>query len=57
MKTDEEHSGFVELMRQWFVSKEVFELRFTPVERIVYGFAGMILLAFASAFIVLVVKK
>lgn len=57
METHEEKSGFVELMRQWFVSKEVFELRFSPIEKLVYGFTAMILIAFAGGIIAFVFKK
>lgn len=57
MKTDERNSGFVELMRQCFVSKEIFELRLSPLEKLVYGFTSIILLSFASAVVVFFIKK
>lgn len=49
--------SFVEEMRKVFVTMEVFNLRFSPIEKIVYGFTGMVLVAFASALVVLVIKK
>lgn len=57
MRGDMKQESFVEEMRKVFVTMEVFNLRFSPVEKIVYGFTGMVLVAFASALVVLVIKK
>lgn len=50
-------SDTIEELRKIFLTKEVFDLRFTPIEKIVYTFTGMVLVAFVSGVIVLVIKK
>jgi len=44
----------MESLRKVFVTVEVFNLRFSPIEKIVYGFAGLVLTGFATAIIALV---
>ncbi len=41
----------MESLRKIFVTIEVFNLRFTPIEKIVYGFTGLILTGFFTAVI------
>jgi len=48
MKNDE---SMMESLRKIFVTIEVFNLRFTPIEKIVYGFTGLILTGFFTAVI------
>lgn len=49
--------SFMEELRDIFITKEMFNVRFSPIEKIVYGFTGMVLVAFVSGLIVLVIKK
>jgi len=49
--------GFTEEMRKIFVSLDIFNLRVSPLEKLVYGLVGLILLAVFGAFIALVVKQ
>lgn len=48
--------ALIEKMRGTFLTKEIFEAKFTPIERIVYGFVGMILVTVATGIIAVVVK-
>ena len=50
-KKQDEQNSLIECLRKVFVSIEVFELRLSPVEKIVYGATGAVLLAFLGAII------
>ena len=47
----------IEDIREIFVTKEVFELRFSPMEKIVYGLSGMALISIFGAIFTLVIRK
>ena len=47
----------VERMREIFITKDVFELRLTPLEKGFYGAISLILLTVLGAVITLVVRK
>ena len=49
--------SLIERLREVFVSKEVFDLRVAPLEKILYTATGLILISVLSAIIFLVVKK
>jgi|WetSurMetagenome_2_1015567.scaffolds.fasta_scaffold242897_2 hypothetical protein len=51
------NNGLIDEMRKIFLTIEIFELKFSPIEKIVYGFTGLILTAFATALVILVIKK
>lgn len=51
------NDSLLEEMRKVFVTMEVFNLRLSPIEKIVYGFAGLVLVSFATAAIALILKK
>lgn len=56
MSKQEEHdSSLIEKLRNVFVSTEVFNLRMSPIEKIVYGMATVIGLAFVGAVVSLVI--
>jgi hypothetical protein len=48
--------SIIEKMRNIFISIEVFNLRITPLEKIVYGIATVVGLAVVGAIIALVLK-
>lgn len=48
---------FIEELRRVFVTLDIFNLRMAPIEKIVYGFVGLVLVSFASAIVVLVIRK
>ena len=52
-----EEKSIIEEMRKVFVTIEVFNLRLSPIEKIVYGFASLILVGVVTALITLVIKK
>ena len=47
----------IEKMRDIFVEDEIFNLRVSPIERIVYGFVGLVLVGVATALVSLVIMK
>ena len=49
--------SIIEKMRVYFVSKEVFELRLSPVERITYGFVVLTLTSVMGAILSWVVMR
>lgn len=50
-------SDIIEIMREYFVSKEVFELRLSPLEKGFYGVISMILLTVVGGLLALVIRK
>lgn len=46
----------IEKLRKIFVTQEIFDLKFDPVQKIVYGFVGIILLAVVTYIVSLAVK-
>ena len=52
-----DQNDFIEVLRKIFVTIEVFELKITPLEKLVYGFVGVVLLAVLGAIIALVIRK
>ena len=46
-----------EHLREVFVSLETFNLRMSPLEKVVYGLVTLILIAVATSIVALVVKK
>jgi cell division protein FtsL len=50
-------NDIIEELRHTFVTLETFNLRFSPIEKIVYGFTSIILVTVATALIYLVVRK
>ena len=55
--TKKENTNFVEDLRKVFVSIEIFNLRMSPIEKIVYGATGVILLGVLGAIVAFFVKK
>ena len=49
--------SIIEKMRTIFITEDVFDLRLAPIERIVYGFVGLILVAVATGIISLVIVR
>lgn len=48
--------SIMEEMRKTFVTIETFTLKITPLERIIYGFVGLLLLTVATILIGMVLK-
>lgn len=48
---------YIEELREIFLTKEVFQLRISPLEKIVYGFTSVVLLTVAGALVALVMRK
>lgn len=55
--TKDKESGFIEKLRAIFVPIDIFNLRISPLEKIVYGMVSLILLAVIGALVALVIKK
>jgi hypothetical protein len=49
--------NIIEKMRQYFVSKEVFELRLSPLEKGFYGTVSLILLTVLGGILAVVIRK
>jgi len=47
----------IEEMRRIFLPRDEFNLRFSPVEKILYGMVSMVLIAFMSFVISFVIRK
>lgn len=47
----------IEQMRETFIPRDEFNLRFSPIEKIVYSMITMVLVAFMSFLISVVIKK
>lgn len=48
---------FIERLRDIFVDQDIFNLRISPIEKIVYGAVGLMLIAIVGAIIALVLQK
>jgi len=50
-------NDIIEGLRDVFITKETFNLRFSPIEKLVYGFTSIILVAVGTALVYLVIRK
>lgn len=50
-------SSLMEELREIFVTKDIFNLRINPLEKIVYGAVGLVCVSVFTAIIYLVVKR
>lgn len=47
----------IERMREIFITREYFDTKFTPIEKIIYGFVGMVMVTVVAAIMGLVIVK
>jgi hypothetical protein len=50
-------NDFIEELRKVFVTTDTFNLRFSPIEKLVYGFTSIVLVAVVTSLVYLVVRK
>jgi hypothetical protein len=52
-----DESDLIERLREIFVTQDIFELRLSPLEKIVYGLVGLTLFTVVGALLYLVIQK
>jgi hypothetical protein len=50
-------NDIIEEMRKIFITSETFNLRFSPIEKLVYGFISIILVAVITSLVYVVIRK
>jgi hypothetical protein len=52
-----DESDLIERLREIFVTQDIFELRLSPLEKIVYGLVGLTLFTVMGALLYFVIQK